>query len=51
VRVDKASQIVNDPNEWSDDPRYIIDLLKRIVTVSLDTTNIVDTLSPLDILD
>jgi predicted helicase len=51
VRVDKASQIVNDPNEWSDDPRYIIDLLKRIVTVSLDTTNIVDTLLPLDILD
>jgi predicted helicase len=51
MRVDKASQITNDPNEWSDDPRYIIDLLKRIVTVSLDTTNIVDTLPPLDILD
>jgi predicted helicase len=32
VKVDKASEIVNDPNDWSDDPRYIIDLLKRIVT-------------------
>jgi predicted helicase len=51
MRVDKASQITNDPNEWSDDPRYIIDLLKRIVTVSLDTMKIVDTLPPLDILD
>jgi predicted helicase len=51
VRVDRASQIANDPNEWSDDPRYIIELLKRIVTVSLDTMKIVDTLPPLDILD
>jgi hypothetical protein len=26
VRVDKASQIMDDPNEWSDDPRYIVGL-------------------------
>jgi len=51
VRVDKASGIVNDPNDWSDDPRYIIDLLKRIVTVSLETMKIVDQLPPLDILE
>ncbi|CUU54980.1 Predicted helicase [Parafrankia irregularis] len=51
VKVDKASGITNDPNDWSEDPRYIIDLLKRIVTVSLETTKIVDTLPPLDILD
>lgn len=50
VRVDKASGIVNDPNDWSDDPRYIIDLLKRIVTVSLETMKIVDNLPELDIL-
>lgn len=51
VKVDKASEIVNDPNDWSDKPRYIIDLLKRIVTVSLETMKIVDSLPPLDILD
>ncbi|MET8185743.1 type ISP restriction/modification enzyme [Streptomyces sp. NPDC005246] len=51
VKVDKASEIVNDPNDWSDDPRYIIDLLKRIVTVSLETMKIVDSLPELDILD
>lgn len=37
--TDKDSGIVNDPNDWSrevGDPRYIIDLLARIVTVSLD---------------
>lgn len=47
VKVDTASGIANDPNEWSDDPRYIIDLLKRIVTVSLETMKIVDALPPL----
>ncbi|MGC2997231.1 DEAD/DEAH box helicase [Streptomyces sp. G35A] len=51
VKVDKASEIVNDPNDWSDDPRYIIDLLKRIVTVSLETMKIVDSLPELDILE
>lgn len=50
VKTDKASGIVNDPNDWSDDPRYIIDLLKRIVTVSLETMRIVDALPPLDII-
>jgi predicted helicase len=40
VKVDKASKIRNDPNDWSrevGDPRYILDLLARIVTVSLET--------------
>jgi predicted helicase len=49
--VDKPSAIINDPNDWSDDPRYIVDLLKRIVTVSLETMRIVDALPPLDIHD
>lgn len=51
VKTDKASGIVNDPNDWSDDPRYIIDLLKRIVTVSLETMKIVDALPSLDIIE
>ena len=52
VKTDKASGIVNDPNDWSkevSDPRYIIDLLARIVTVSLETMSIVDALPPLAI--
>ncbi|MFE9912869.1 DEAD/DEAH box helicase [Streptomyces clavifer] len=51
VKTDRDSGIVNDPNDWSDDPRYIIDLLKRIVTVSLETMKIVDSLPELDILE
>lgn len=45
--VDKASGIKNDPNEWSEDPRYIVDLLKRIVRVSLESVRIVKALPAL----
>jgi len=54
VKTDKASGIVNDPNDWSRevrDPRYIVDLLARIVTVSLETMAIVDALPALAIRD
>lgn len=47
VRTDKASGIVNDPNEYSDDPRYIVDLVERVVTVSMQTLEIVAQLPPL----
>lgn len=41
LTTDKASGIKNDPNDWSDDPRYIVDLLRRVVRVSLETVGIV----------
>lgn len=47
VKTDKASGIVNDPNDWCDehgDPTYIVDLIKRITTVSMETMKIVDSL-------
>jgi predicted helicase len=54
VKTDASSGIVNDPNDWAlehDDPRYIIDLVKRIVSVSVATANIVDHLPELEVLD
>jgi predicted helicase len=48
VRTDKASGIVNDPNDWCDehdDPRYIVDLIARVTTVAVETMKIVDSLS------
>ncbi|WP_228986294.1 type ISP restriction/modification enzyme [Micromonospora sp. DH13] len=51
VKTDKDSGIINDPNDWSDDARYVVDLIKRIVTVSLETMKIVDALPDLDFLD
>lgn len=53
VRVDKASGIVNDANDWSietmGNPRYPLELFLRVVTVSLETQKIVVALPPLDI--
>lgn len=55
VTTDKASSIVNDPNDWGrehDDPRYILDLIGRVTTVSVETVRIVNALPPvLEILE
>lgn len=48
LTVDKTSGIKNDPNAWSEDPRYIVDLLKRIVRVSAESARIVKALPALN---
>jgi len=48
VTKDKDSGIINDPNHWSENPRYIVELVKRIVRVSLETVRIVKSLPPLN---
>jgi predicted helicase len=40
VTIDKDSGIKNNPNDWSDNPRYILDLVKRIVAVSVGSVEI-----------
>jgi predicted helicase len=49
VKTDKESGIVNDPNGWSDDPRYVVDLVARIVRVSVESAEIVRNLPPLGV--
>ena len=44
----KDSGITNDPNDWSDDPRYILNLLQKVVRVSMDTVKIVNGLPALE---
>ena len=44
VTTDSKSGIVNDPNDWAaehGEPRYIIDLVKRVTAVSVRTVDIV----------
>lgn len=44
VTTDKASGIVNDPNLWGiehGNPRYVIDLIQKVATVSVRTQEIV----------
>jgi predicted helicase len=51
VTRDKDSGIVNDPNDWCkehDQPRYIVDLIGRIVQVSIETMKIVSGLPALN---
>ncbi|WP_165243363.1 DEAD/DEAH box helicase [Corynebacterium lizhenjunii] len=45
VKTDKASGIVNDPNDWADEvgnPRYIVNLVGKVVRVAMETVAIVD---------
>ena len=60
VSTHKASGIVNNPNDWmaegagggptaSAQPRYLLDLIARITTVSVRTQEIVSSLPPLDV--
>lgn len=47
VKTDKASGIINEPNDYSDDPRYIVNLIESLITVSVNTMEIVDGLPAL----
>lgn len=53
VKTDKASGIVNDANDWAietmHNPAYPLELLQRVITVSLKTIKIVHNLPKLDI--
>ena len=52
VKTDSRSGVINDPNDWASEhgePRYIIDLIKRITTVSVRTVKIVQGLPQLPI--
>ena len=46
VKTDKRSGIVNDPNR-ADDPQYIVRLIGKVITVSLETMEIVGKLPAL----
>jgi predicted helicase len=48
ITTDKDSGITNNPNDWSENPRYILDLVKRIVRVSVETVRIVKSLPALN---
>ncbi|MDZ4088034.1 MAG: type ISP restriction/modification enzyme [Tabrizicola sp.] len=53
VKQDTDSGIINDANDYANetvgDPRYPFDLLRRVITVSLETMKIVRALPPLEI--
>ncbi|MBA4537055.1 DEAD/DEAH box helicase [Bacillus aquiflavi] len=49
--VKKNSQIVFDPNKYSNNEKYIFELLLRVINVSVQTVELIDSLPPLDIIE
>ena len=41
IKVDKDSEIKNDPNEWEDGGKYILSLLKKVITVSVESVKLI----------
>lgn len=51
VKTDKKSGITDDPNDFSSDPKYIFNLLLRIISVSVQTVDLVNSLPKLEIIE
>lgn len=54
IKTDKESGITNDPNDWAiehNQPRYILDLLLSVITVSLKSLDIIGSLPKFDFLE
>ncbi|BDX42379.1 hypothetical protein K6D_24530 (plasmid) [Enterococcus faecium] len=51
VKTDKKSGIKDDPNEFSDNPKYILNLLLSVITVSMKTLELIDQLPPFEVVE
>ena len=49
INPDRKSGITDDPNDYSDDPKYIFNLLLKIINVSIQTVDLINQLPPLEI--
>lgn len=51
VKTDKKSGITDDPNEFSDDSKYILNLLLSIITVSMKTLELIEELPEFEVIE
>ena len=51
IKTDKKSGITDNPNDFSTDPKYIFNLLLRIINVSVQTVDLVNSLPKLEIIE
>lgn len=51
VKKDKKSGIFDDPNEFSNNPKYIFNLLLSIINVSMQTIDLIESLPSLEIIE
>ncbi len=51
LTINPESKIVNDPNKWSENPRYILDVTLRLIQMSIKTMKIIAKLPTLNFPD
>lgn len=51
VKTDKKSGITDNPNDFSDDPKYILNLLLSVITVSMKTNELVKQLPKFEVIE
>jgi predicted helicase len=51
IKTDKKSGITDDPNNFSEDPKYILNLLLSIITVSMKTLELIDELPEFEVIE
>lgn len=51
VKTDNKSGITDDPNDFSEDPKYILNLLLSIITVSMKTLELIDELPVFEVIE
>ena len=49
IKTDKKSGITDDPNDYSDDEKYIFNLLLRIINVSIQTVDLINSLPKFEV--
>ena len=49
VKTDRKSGITDDPNDYSNDEKYIFNLLLRIINVSMQTVNLINSLPKFEV--
>lgn len=49
VKTDKKSGITDDPNDYSNDEKYIFNLLLRIINVSIQTVDLINSLPKFEV--
>ncbi len=51
VKIDRNSGIIDNPNDYSQNPKYIFNLLLSIINVSIQTVDLINQLPKLYIKD
>lgn len=51
IKTDEKSGIIDDPNDFSDDPKYILNLLLSIIKVSMKTLELIEELPSFEVLE